>query len=125
MKRSGIVGLCALLLLVGVGSFWAGSWLRTTPARAQSEASQQWEYCTLSRSAYVVSQNRPGTYWISYFNADGAKVETVEENATERNGMAKAFAKLGTQGWELVGAGKLDVRTGDPIEAMYFKRLKK
>jgi len=63
-------------------------------------------------------------YWISYFNADGAKVETVQENATERNGMAKAIAKLGTQGWELVGTGKLDVRAGEPIEAMYFKRMK-
>ncbi len=124
MKRSRIVLTCASLLLVSVVSFWAGTWLRTTPAKAQSEASRQWEYCALSRSAFVGSQNRPGTYWISYFNADGVRVETFTENATERNGMAKAIAKLGTQGWEMVGAGRLDVRAGEPIDAMYFKRSK-
>ncbi|SRR5712691_2148826 len=124
MKRSRIALLCALLLLASFGSFLAGNWLKAAPAQAQYEASQQWEYCALSRSAFVGSQNRPGTYWISYFNADGVKVETFQENATERNGMAKAIAKLGTQGWELVVTGKLDVRAGDPIEAMYFKRQK-
>jgi hypothetical protein len=125
MKRSRIVLLSALFLLVSAGSFGAGIWLRAVPAQAQSEAAQQWEYCALSRTAFVGSQNRPGTYWISYFNADGARVETFQETATERNGMAKAIAKLGTQGWELVATGKLDVRAGDPIDAMYFKRPKR
>jgi hypothetical protein len=124
MKPSRIALLCSVLLLASAVSFLAGNWLKATRAQAKYEATQQWEYCALSRSAFIGSQNRPGTYWVSYFNDGGVKVETFQENATERNGMGKAIAKLGTQGWELVGAGKLDVRAGDPIEAMYFKRPK-
>src|ERR1700738_2087511 len=121
MKLLRITLLCASLLIASGVSFLAGSWLRATRAQPSYEASQQWEYCALSRSAFIGSQNRAGTYWISYFNDGGVKVETFQETAPEPNGMAKAIAKLGTQGWEWVGAGKLDVRAGDPIEAMYFK----
>jgi hypothetical protein len=108
VAASGAIGLLANSLL--------------KPTLAQS--GQQWEYCALSRTAYAGGHNTPGNYWISYFNDSGVKVDTVQENATERSGMAKAIAKLGTQGWELVGAAKLDVRTGEPIDALYFKRPK-
>ncbi len=94
------------------------------PIAARAQSGQQWEYCTVSRSAFVGVRNTPGQYWISYFTESGVRVEKFQENATERNGMAKAIAKLGTQGWELVGGAKLDVRAGEPIDALYFKRPK-
>ena len=111
-----LIGACAVAGLL----FTSFSGLR--PALAQS--GQSWEYCTVSRSAFVGTHNAPGTYWISYFTESGVKVEPFQENATERNGMTKAIAKLGTQGWELVGGAKLDVRAGEPVDALYFKRPK-
>ena len=95
---------------------------------AQAQSGQQWEYCAVSSSALlsVAGGRRLGTVWIIYFNESGEKVETLRENATERNGMAKAIAKLGSGGWELVGGAKLDVPVpaGEPLDALYFKRPK-
>ena len=47
----------------------------------------------------------------------------VEEQATERGGPAKAIARLGEEGWEMVGQGPLEIRQGG-FNALYFKRPK-
>ena len=48
----------------------------------------------------------------------------AEELATESYGPAKAIAKLGEDGWEMVGEGPLEMRAGN-LNAIYFKRLKR
>jgi hypothetical protein len=76
----------------------------------------------INESAYVGS-NRGGLYWVSYFRDSGVQVAEVEDPALEKNGPAKAIAKLGVEGWEMVGQGPLEIRQGT-LSALYFKRPK-
>jgi hypothetical protein len=87
--------------------------------RARAIGSGKWEYCSISKA--VVGPSRGGLYWISYFRDGGIQVVEVEELATEKGGPAKAIAKLGEEGWEMVGQGPLDLRQG-VLNAIYFKR---
>ncbi|CAN5144679.1 hypothetical protein BH18ACI2_BH18ACI2_02800 [soil metagenome] len=81
----------------------------------------RWEYCSVTRSGAIGAPR--GTYWISYFNEAGVQISVVEEQATESHGPAKAIARLGDEGWEMVGQGPLEIRQGS-LPAIYFKRLK-
>jgi hypothetical protein len=82
----------------------------------------QWEYCTVSKANYPGSP-RAGVYWITYFQSTGFKVIDVEDNFTTNAALAKAFARLGAEGWELVDQGTLEVRN-TKLDAWYFKRPK-
>ena len=87
----------------------------------------QWEYCAVLKAQY------PGSvrliYWIAYFRGDGIKTEDVEAGLGG-NAFGKAVAKLGQDGWEMVGAGTLEVRPdprpNSPVasNAVFFKRRK-
>ena len=117
-----------LLGLALAACFAGGAALRGGESRAQSSASEsrrwdgpRWEYCALSKANYTGS-SRGGIYWISYFREAGVQVVEVEESASDRNGMTKAIARLGEEGWEMVGQGSLDVRSGTAVNALYFKR---
>lgn len=119
----------ALLLIAGLlGGALSGKLLGVTPTQAQQAtasktyAGPKWEYCALTRAAYVAS-NRGGLYWISYFRDSGVQVVEIEDTALERNGPAKAIAKLGDEGWEMITEGPLDIRQGE-LKALYFKRPK-
>ena len=105
------------------GKFFASAQTRPQPGvRSAPAAAQRWEYASLTRAAYPGSA-RGGLYWISYFGAEGVRVVEVEEQATERGGPAKAIAQLGSEGWEMVGQGPLEIRQGG-LQAIYFKRPK-
>jgi len=93
---------------------------RTPPA--STSRSRKWEYCSLTKAGYPGS-TRGGLYWISYFRDAGVQVVEIEEQATERGGPSKAIAKLGEEGWEMVGQGPLEIRQGG-LNAIYFKRPK-
>ncbi len=91
-------------------------------AEAATEGSgQRWEYCVVSKAAYV--GGRAGVYWITHYRETGVRVEDVEDNATSNAALAKAVARLGNEGWELVGLGPMEVR-GTKLDGLYFKRLK-
>jgi hypothetical protein len=92
-------------------------------AGAQREDGRRWEYCAVTKAQFVGS-NRGGVYWIGYFRGAGVQTETVEVGPTG-NALAKAVAKLGEEGWEMVGEGPLEVRVGIPggtPTALFFKR---
>jgi hypothetical protein len=119
-----------LILAVGlIGGPITGRMSYAVPAQAQRpdratdrvKGADRWEYCSLSKA--LVGQSRGGLYWITYFRNGGAQVVEAEELATERYGPAKAIAKLGEDGWEMVGEGPLEMRAGG-VNAIYFKRLK-
>jgi hypothetical protein len=119
----------ALLVIAGLcGGVVSGKLLAAAPVEARKDdapktySGQKWEYCALTKAAYVGS-NRSGRYWVSYFSDKGAQVVEYEETALERNGPAKAIAKLADEGWEMVGEGPLDIRQGE-LRALYFKRPK-
>ena len=121
-----------LLMVLMIAGFLGGAvsdklfTLAPTQARLVDEsktaAGQKWEYCALTKAAYVGS-GRGGLYWISYFRDAGVEMIEVEDTALERNGPARAIAKLGAEGWELVGEGPLEIRAGG-VRALYFKRPK-
>ncbi|HEX8144670.1 MAG TPA: hypothetical protein VF553_19030 [Pyrinomonadaceae bacterium] len=119
--------LTGALMIVGliVGAV-SGRIVSVVPTHAQRpdrtrELSSKWEYCSLTKA--VVPSSRGGLYWISYFRETGVHVVEVEEVATERSGPAKALARLGEEGWEMVGQGQLEIRQGG-FNALYFKRPK-
>ena len=140
MNKKQYAILMALVILVGVASGAVSNRLfgaaathaqeedpppPPRPARttAQSPASKRkWEYCSLTKAAYPGS-TRGGLYWISYFRDAGVQVVEIEEQDTERGGPSKAIAKLGEEGWEMVGQGPLEIRQGG-LNAIYFKRPK-
>lgn len=97
-----------------------GAGAQTSPQR---EDGRRWEYCAVTKAQYVGS-NRGGVYWIGYFRGGGVQTETIEAGPTG-NALAKAVAKLGEEGWEMVGEGPLEVRVGVPggtPTALFFKR---
>lgn len=127
MKKA---GYASLLILLALGGFLYGSALNRSVAVARSDeessarAGARWEYAAVSRAGYTGS-SRGGTYWISYFKETGVEIVEIEEKVSEQQGtqISRAIARLGDEGWEMVGQGELPVKTGR-FEAIYFKRLK-
>jgi len=119
-----------LLLVLMIVGFLSGvityHLITSRPAQAQpadeskKAGPQRWEYCALTKAAYVGSI-RGGLYWISYFRDAGVEVVEVEDTALEGNGPARAIARLGAEGWELVGEGPLEIRVHG-VRALYFRR---
>ena len=105
-----------------------GTFAAPTTARAAAEPRRdaQYEYC-----AVVKAQSIPTPrlfFWIVYFREDGSKTETVEA-ALGGSSFGKAIAKLGDDGWEMVGPAPydpgFDPRPGAPMPtAIFFKRRK-
>ena len=130
MNKTRRLLMLVLVLAAGlIGGAITGRMNYSVPTQAQRPdrspertAPDRWEYCSLSKA--LVGQSRGGLYWITYFRSGGAQVVEAEELATERYGPAKAIAKLGEDGWEMVGEGPLEMRAGG-VNAIYFKRLKR
>ncbi|MCI0490273.1 MAG: hypothetical protein L0229_27085 [Blastocatellia bacterium] len=130
MKITRYFLLTALFLAAGLVGGAVSRGLLSTPSAEASRTNddisndgQLWEYCAVSKAAYV-STNRAGGYWITYFTESGFKVEDVEDKATRNAALSLAFSKLGQDGWEMVGTGPLEVRE-KKIDAYYFKRPKR
>jgi hypothetical protein len=127
-KTKRLLALVSLLAAGLIGGAIAGRISYSVPTQAQRTERgpltrpDRWEYCSLSKAA--VGQSRGGLYWILYFRDGGAQMVEAEESATERYGPALAIAKLGENGWEMVGQGPLDMRAGG-TNAIYFKRVKR
>ena len=128
MNKTSRLLTLVLLLAVGLIGGAVGGRLNYTasgqaqrPERPPLRTPERWDYCSISKA--MVGQSRGGLYWITYFRDGGAQVVDAEESATERYGPARAIAKLGQEGWEMVGQGPLDMRAGE-TNAIYFKRLR-
>ena len=101
-----------------------GDVARAAAAEARSATDgQQWEYCTITRAGYSAAASRSGVYWITYYRKAGPQVVDVEDNVTTNAALAKAIARLGEEGWEMVGVGPIELRVGK-TDALYFKRPK-
>ena len=92
------------------------------PSNVQSDL--QWEYCAVVKAQYVGSP-QGGIYWIAYFRGDSVRTEDVKAGPLG-NAFAKAVAKLGDEGWDMVGEGPLEIRQGPggTPTAIFFKRRK-
>ena len=99
-------------------------------ARGDSGAAAAWEYCAVTKAQYAGSV-RANQYWIVYLRV-GKDPEVVDVTAGPTgNAQARAIARVGEEGWELVGEASLDTRPGLPTSprdnppALLFKRLKR
>ena len=127
--------LLTLVLVLAAG--FAGHTLYgllVSPQVAQAHAASrdsgdaQWEYCAVLKAQYPGSVRL--VYWIAYFKGEGVKTEDVE-TGPGGSPFAKAAAKLGQDGWEMVGAGPLEgplparpSASGGTPNAVFFKRRK-
>ena len=123
------ITLSLLAALAGHALYGALTSPRPALASAAGEPrAAEWEYCAVVRSQ--IGGTRRIIYWINYFKGEGVRTEPVEAGLGG-NSFAKAVAKLGEEGWEMVGEGPLEVlpevrpgpATGAPT-AIYFKRRK-
>ncbi|MEJ7577481.1 MAG: hypothetical protein WKF74_10805 [Pyrinomonadaceae bacterium] len=103
------VSVLALLLL--------GRYSVIQPALAQQEAKriQKWEYCTFS-GPYLSSNEWATT--VEYFRESG----TSQYEEVKGKSFGTAFAKLGADGWELVGISNED--TGQLNTRYLIKRAR-
>ena len=129
MKRRHFLLTVALSLAAGcAGHALSGGLLSPRPAEARAPRASEWEYCAVVKAQ--MGDPRRQIYWIGYFKGDGVNTVPVEAGLSG-NSFAKAVAKLGDEGWEMVGEGPLEVAptvrpgptTGTPT-AIFFKRRK-
>lgn len=94
-----------------------------TARRETHSAPRRWEYCAVTgfvRKPKGLNSSAPSAV-IRYFPSESEEVE----GASEDDALARAFAKLGEEGWELAGIRQsLDLREGDgkSTHVFYFKR---
>jgi hypothetical protein len=122
------LALCAAL--AGHALYGAFAAPRAVEARGATQPRDEavWEYCAVVKSQAIPTPRL--FYWILYFKDEGMKTETVEATLGG-NSYGKAIAKLGMEGWEMVGEGPLDIRPdprpgapGPAPAALFFKRRK-
>lgn len=130
MKR--IIFAAALAAALTAGYAARGLFAGEPAAAAHAVKSEdtdaaEWEFCAVARAQFLPGP-RGNQYWIVYFRGEGVQVVTVEAGVSG-NAQGKAIARLGAEGWQLVGEGTLD--TGRPPSrdepagrALFFKRLK-
>jgi hypothetical protein len=107
-------------------------------ATSRDPAIPKWEYCAIADvDAYGASDKAVGIAVIYYFRGSGYQAEKVE--ATAERGVdatrvavdmarAKAIAKLGDDGWEMLCEGMPFATRARPAErdkALYFRRAKR
>jgi hypothetical protein len=127
MSRNLLMATLALALVVGaLAHALCGSLVAPRAVQARALDSN-WEYCAVVKAQYPGSVRL--VYWIAYFRGDAVRTEPVEADLGG-NAFAKAVAKLGQDGWEMVGEGPLEVRPEvrpGPLtspNAVFFKRRK-
>jgi hypothetical protein len=131
MNRRHYLLTIALSLSAGLaGHALSGARLTPQPVEARTAAAAvrdvQWEFCAVTKAQYAGSP-QGGIYWIVYFKGEGVRTEDVRVGPTG-NAFAKAVAKLGEEGWDMVGEGPLEanipIRPGGGPNAIFFKRRK-
>jgi hypothetical protein len=122
-----VLVLSAAVGVAGHALFGSLASPRTAEARVRAfdSGDVRWEYCAVVKAQYP--GNPRLVYWIAYFKGDSVKTEDVQTGVSG-NAFAKAVAKLGDEGWEMVGEGPLETvmlqRPGGAPNAIFFKRRK-
>jgi hypothetical protein len=123
MSGKHLLPTIVLALAAGVaGHALRGAPSPTAAAQRPDVSDLQWEYCAVVKAQYLGSP-QGGIYWIAYFKGEGVRTEDVKVGPTG-NAFAKAVAKLGEEGWDMVGEGPLEIRPGPggTPTAVFFKR---
>lgn len=116
-----VLALCALSLVAF--SRGAAGYSASTPQTERRVSQPKWEYCAITGIGTVEKGLRyvPSAQ-VSYFTSAGTRRESIEGG--ENQPVAAAIAKLGMEGWEMVGESTFDFRgTETPSPGvLYFKR---
>jgi hypothetical protein len=125
MRRHSVL----IVALLAVAALWVGSerlcgLSPTQPARAQTTKSleaRKWEYCAIVGVAWD-SRRNSSSATIAFITAAGRRFETLD-GGSSGDPMSIALAKLGSEGWELVG--QVEYNTSGPDhrpDTWLFKR---
>ncbi|MEI7554984.1 hypothetical protein [Candidatus Chlorohelix sp.] len=79
----------------------------------------KWEYCCVIGMGKLMRNLEPSFPAIWFFREDGIEIVDIKSK-TEGNDVAKVIARLGLEGWEMVGAGN----NGTEHHSLYFKKPK-
>lgn len=95
-------------------------------AAAEPRRESQWEYCAVAKPGVATPRL---IFTIFYFRGEGGMRTEPVEAGLGGNSYGKAIAKLGDDGWEMVGEGPLDIRPdprpgAEAPTAIFFKRRK-
>lgn len=78
---------------------------------------QRWQYCAIFANGMDGRAMTPKFPTLYYFTDEGTREEKIE--GKEYHALGKIIAKLGGEGWEMVGTGDL---AKTDAHAIYFKR---
>ena len=127
-RRHYLLTVALSLAAVLTGHLIYGSLAAPPAARAAAEPQRdtQWEYCAVAKPQGVATPRLFMT--IYYFRGEGMATESVEAGL-QGNAYGKAIAKLGADGWEMVGEGSLNILPDPRPSALgptglFFKRRK-
>jgi hypothetical protein len=134
MKKTQVFALAAVLaagLLAGL--MLSGVAFNSAHAQQPDRlAAEKWEYCAITdvpafgRDGKVVSSAK-----VCYFEGSGCRREDIEATLSgndfgegKKAALAKAMAKLGAEGWELLGEATQFGFYHDNVDpkALYFRR---
>lgn len=123
-----ITVICSAAGLIAINSFGGASVQANQGGRS---GAQKWEYCAIIRAGRAGNEfGERAAATIQYFQAGGGREETVEFapdfgkslSFEGREALAKALAKLGDEGWEMVL--KEPAPENLTRDIFYFKRPK-
>lgn len=126
MKKTGVLTLTVLILAGGL--FWSllsggrlapSVWAKPEPGKVDVP---KWEYCALTgvgNKSTIGNDNVPYAN-IVYYTGSGRRSEELESPG--RDPMAAALAKLGAEGWEMVGPSPASFNGSDASNLLFFKR---
>ena len=134
-KNAQVTILMLVAVVLGIAAVGRNFTSQTIQAQEAKQANrgflQSWEYCAVTRLSTKGSSGRVVAFArIAYFGNSGEQNEEIEREAknfanansyNETSGtlFAQAIAKLGAEGWEMVGAAPY---FGESV--LYFKRAK-
>ena len=137
MKKTQAFALPALLVTgIFVGLTLNGIGFNSAKAQQpETVVGERWEYCAITDVPAVGRDGRViGTAKVCYFQGSGCRNEEVEASIPSKDfgegkkaALAKAAAKLGAEGWELLGEATQFGYAQDSVDpkALYFRRRQK
>jgi len=140
-KNRFLLAFSTATVLFVAGQFFTSFFPSPLPAQAQQatdakkSSSQRWEYAAIPLNNAVQPESGSLSTTrvqlpIYYFQSSGvnqSQIEGVAEGGyrrANRDAISKAIAKLGDEGWEMVGQAPFEYRQDTGADLIYFKRPK-
>ena len=122
-SKVGVLLVVGLLSVILVGErLDRFSLIQTSQAQStKNQEARKWEYCTIAGVSYDRNRNSSSAT-IAYFTGAGRRLEEVD-GGRGNDPLPAAFAKLGSEGWEMVGQMQFTNQSEYRPDTFFFKRL--